>query len=126
MLMIFLPPESPREGYHPPNHLIVQSRGRKCEAAPDLLSYKYFQNAAPRWTRGMDDFPQRLCQEFPPCRQKITLSKDGDGYVLKSNVKNPFPTGYKPEIDITEELDQALASRYMQLIGILCWAVKIS
>jgi hypothetical protein len=40
-------------------------------------------------------------------------------------VKNPFPAGYKPEIDIKEELDQALASRYMQLIGILCWAVKI-
>jgi hypothetical protein len=53
------------------------------------------------------------------------LSKDGDGYVLKSNVKNPFPTGYKPEIDIMDELDQALASRYMQLIGILCWAVEI-
>jgi hypothetical protein len=42
------------------------------------------------------------------------LSKDGDRYVLKLNVKNPFPTSCKPEIDIMEELDQALASRYMQ------------
>jgi hypothetical protein len=41
-----------------------------------------------------------------------------------SNVKNPFPTGYKPEIDVTDELDQTLASRYMQLIGILRWAVE--
>jgi hypothetical protein len=40
-------------------------------------------------------------------------------------VKNPFPTGYKVEIDVTEELDQALASSYMQSIGILCWAVEI-
>jgi hypothetical protein len=39
-------------------------------------------------------------------------------------VKNPFPTSCKPEIDIMEELDQALASRYMQWIG-KCWAVKI-
>jgi hypothetical protein len=40
-------------------------------------------------------------------------------------MKNSFPTGYKLEIDVTEELDQALASRYMQLIGILRWAVEI-
>jgi hypothetical protein len=53
------------------------------------------------------------------------LEEDGEGYVLKSNAKNPFPTGYKPEINVTEELDYTLASRYMQLIGILCWAVEI-
>ena len=53
------------------------------------------------------------------------LEEDGEGYVLKSNAKNPFPTGYKPEIDVTEELDHTLASRYMQLIGILRWAVEI-
>jgi hypothetical protein len=40
-------------------------------------------------------------------------------------VNNPFPTGYKPEINVTEKLGQALASRYMQLIGILQWAVEI-
>jgi hypothetical protein len=53
------------------------------------------------------------------------LQEDGDGYVLKSNVRNPFPTGYKPEIDITDKLSPSLASRYMQLIGILRWAVEI-
>jgi hypothetical protein len=53
------------------------------------------------------------------------LEEDGDGYVLKSNARNPFPTGYKPEVDVTDELDQTLASRFMQLIGILRWAVEI-
>ena len=53
------------------------------------------------------------------------LEEDGEGYVLKSNARNPFPTGYKPEIDVTDELDQTLASRFMQLIGILCWAIEI-
>jgi hypothetical protein len=33
-------------------------------------------------------------------------AKDGEGYVLKSNVRNPFHTGYKPEIDVIEKLDQ--------------------
>jgi hypothetical protein len=53
------------------------------------------------------------------------LEEDGEGYVLKSKARNPFPTGYKPEIDVTDELDPALASRFMQLIGILRWAVEI-
>jgi len=53
------------------------------------------------------------------------LEEDGEGYVLQANVRNPFPTGYKPEIDITDELDQTMATRFMQLIGILQWAVEI-
>jgi hypothetical protein len=44
---------------------------------------------------------------------------------LKSNARNPFPTGYKPEVDVTDELDQTMATCFMQLIGILCWAVEI-
>jgi hypothetical protein len=54
------------------------------------------------------------------------LSEDGEDYALRSNIKNLFPTGYKPEIDVTDELVSAeLASRYMQFIGILRWAVEI-
>jgi hypothetical protein len=53
------------------------------------------------------------------------LEEDNEGYVLKSNARNPFPTGYKPELDVTDELDQTLASRFLQLIGILRWAVEI-
>jgi hypothetical protein len=48
------------------------------------------------------------------------LKEDSEGYILKSNICNPFSTGYKPEIDVTDELSQKLASsHYMQLIGIL-------
>ena len=53
------------------------------------------------------------------------LEEDGEGYVLKSNARNPFPTGYKPEIDVTAGLDSTMSSRYLQLIGILRWAVEI-
>jgi hypothetical protein len=56
---------------------------------------------------------------------KCLLKEDGEGYILKSNTCNPFPTGNKPEINVTEELDHTLASRYMQLISILRWAVEI-
>ena len=53
------------------------------------------------------------------------LLEDGEGYVLKTQAKNPLPQGYRPELDVTSELDSDLASRYMQLIGILRWAVEL-
>jgi hypothetical protein len=52
------------------------------------------------------------------------LEEDCEGYVLKSKAKNPFPSGYRPELDVTEELDEKLGSWYMQIIGILRWAVE--
>jgi hypothetical protein len=53
------------------------------------------------------------------------LLEDGEGYSLKNKVSNPFPIGYRPELDVTDELDAALASRVLHLIGICRWAVEI-
>jgi hypothetical protein len=53
------------------------------------------------------------------------LDEDQEGYALKSNVNNPISMNYKPELDVTDELDEKLASRYLQLIAILRWAVEL-
>jgi len=53
------------------------------------------------------------------------FDEDGEGYVLKGKVKDPFPANYKPELDVTEELGPELISRYLQLIGIARWAVEL-
>jgi hypothetical protein len=44
---------------------------------------------------------------------------------LKSTARNPFPSGYKPELDVTPELNDELGSRFLQLIGILRWAIDL-
>ena len=44
---------------------------------------------------------------------------------LKSTAKNPFPSGYKPELDVTPELNDHLTSHYLQLMGILRWAIEL-
>jgi hypothetical protein len=46
-------------------------------------------------------------------------------YHLKTTAKTPFPTSYKPELDLTKELREDMISRYRQLIGILRWSVEI-
>jgi hypothetical protein len=53
------------------------------------------------------------------------FEEDGEGYSLKNKVKNPFPSNYRPEIDVTDELASTLATRFMQLIGILRWAIEL-
>jgi hypothetical protein len=53
------------------------------------------------------------------------LNRDGNGYSLKNQAKNPFPSNYRPELDVTNELGESLALDYMQLIGILRWAVEL-
>jgi hypothetical protein len=60
-------------------------------------------------------------QEHTYVRNSIRIverlfEKDGEGYALKSNVTNPFPSGYRPELDMTDEVAPELASRFMQLL----------
>jgi hypothetical protein len=48
-----------------------------------------------------------------------------EGYDLKTTVKTPFPSNYRPEIDVTDELDADFCSRYAQLIGVLRWMIEL-
>ena len=51
------------------------------------------------------------------------LAKSGEK--LPSRVKSPWPSNYRPEIDISPELSGAKASYYQSLIGILRWIVEL-
>jgi hypothetical protein len=44
---------------------------------------------------------------------------------LKSTARNPFPSAYKAELDVTPELNDELGSRFLQLIRILRWAIEL-
>ncbi|KAL7545123.1 hypothetical protein ACHAWF_008481 [Thalassiosira exigua] len=43
----------------------------------------------------------------------------------KAKMRHPTPSGYKPELDTTEECDAKHHSQFQQLIGILRWAVEL-
>lgn len=53
------------------------------------------------------------------------LIEDGDNFHLKTTAREPLPVTYKPELDISPELNDPLTSRFRQLIGILRWAVEL-
>ena len=76
--------------------------GRKCWG---MKSEKYMKNAV------------QTVEEL--------LREDGDGLQLKTTAKTPIPQTYRPELDITPELNGEHSSRYRQMIGILRWAVEL-
>ena len=57
-----------------------------------------------------------------------TIQRDGgaDLKVYGTHAgKRPFPAVYRPEKDVSPLLDDEMTNRYMQLIGILRWAIEI-
>jgi len=53
------------------------------------------------------------------------LRHDGEGKDLKTTAKQPLPTSYKPETDVLQDLNGDGISRYLQLIGMLRWAIEL-
>jgi hypothetical protein len=53
-------------------------------------------------------------------RQRMLM--DNGGLTLPTP---PIPTDYQPELDLSRELDDQMAPRYQQLIGVLRWMVEI-
>ena len=54
------------------------------------------------------------------------LFKDEDRQLSKVKLdgNQPLPNGYWPELEQSGKLSLELESRYMKLIGILCWALE--
>ena len=50
---------------------------------------------------------------------EFLIAGDDPEAKLKTTARNPFPTGYKPE------LNDELGSQFLQLIGILRWTIEL-
>ena len=48
-----------------------------------------------------------------------------DKYSMPRRAETPMTTSYRPELDVTPELDPTKAAYYMSLIGILRWMVEL-
>ena len=44
---------------------------------------------------------------------------------LKSKAPSVLPTGYVPELDVTQELEDEHVSTYQEFVGVLRWAVEL-
>jgi hypothetical protein len=57
---------------------------------------------------------------------EVLITEDDPEAKLKSTARNPFPfpSGNKPELNVTPKLNNKLGLRFIQLIGILRWAIE--
>jgi len=58
-------------------------------------------------------------------RVQKMLDEEGRKLATNKTTNRPFPQNYRPELDTSPELDDRMATRFMQLIGILRWSVEI-
>ena len=82
------------------------------------LSYVALDNGVQAWSFSSSQYAQAVVQNV-------------EQYLAKSNrklapsAKTPFTSNYRPEIDMTDELDDENAAYYQSLIGILRWMVEL-
>ena len=72
------------------------------------------------------------CWGLSPSKYVQEAVKNAEEYWKKNynnsfhkNVSTPFPADYRPELDVTPELDKDEASYYHSAIGILRWFVEL-
>jgi hypothetical protein len=49
----------------------------------------------------------------------LLLLEDGNDSRLRTTARNPFPSGYRPELDVMNELHDEMVLRFLQLVRIL-------
>jgi hypothetical protein len=53
------------------------------------------------------------------------LQDSNSALKLCGDGKRPYPSSYRPELDITSELNDELGNRFQQLIGVLRWSIEL-
>ena len=67
--------------------------------------------------------PSKYVQEAVRNCEQALKDTYGGTHKMPKNSPNPFPMGYKPEMDLTTPLKPELASYYQPLIGVIRWMV---
>ena len=60
------------------------------------------------------------------CANVVTMiEKDGLKLTTGRQAERPCHENYRPEVDLTDEVNEQLTNRHQQLIGILRWSVEL-
>jgi hypothetical protein len=77
-------------------------------------------NGVEAWAKSPSKYVQEAVQNI-----EDYLKREHDGRTLVKKANTPFKTGYRPELDVSAELDPERASFFQSQIGILRWAVEL-
>ena len=95
-----------------------KSIGPPTQYLGNKISKVTLDNGTECWSASSSQYAQSAVKNVEDYRQKHGL-----GPLHKA--KAPWPSNYRPEMDITPELEPQQASYYQSLIGILRWIVEL-
>ena len=72
------------------------------------------------WFMSKNDYVKAACANVV-----TMIEKDGLHLATGRQAETPYHENYRPEVDLTDEVNKQLTNRYQQLIGILRWAVEL-
>ena len=72
----------------------------------------------PCWAMGSENYVKEAVRN-------VKAWLDRRGLMLKTRVSSMLPSGYTPELDVSEMLDDDDTNYYQQQIGVLRWAVEL-
>ena len=70
------------------------------------------------WAMSSDDYAKAAVA-------KVVEDLDRRGLKLKGKAYWPYESGYRPEMDVMEELDEAGVEKFQGFIGTFCWMVEL-
>ena len=90
---------------------------------PDLylgarLQQVVLDNGVSCWASSSSQYVQATCQNFIDYLEKRVRGGD-TCFKMPGKAKSPLPSTYRPELDVTAELESVDAVYYASLIGVL-------
>ena len=70
------------------------------------------------WAMSSDEYVKAAVAE-------VIEDLDMQGLKLKGKAYQPYESGYRPEMDVMEELDEAGVAKFQGFIGTFCWMVEL-
>jgi hypothetical protein len=74
------------------------------------------------WAMSSDTYVKNMLNTV----KALLLDKGRELRTTQRRGRTPLPANYKPELDVTRELDTTEISEYLQLIGMLRWALNLA
>ncbi|MFM7530855.1 MAG: Ty1/Copia family ribonuclease HI, partial [Nodosilinea sp.] len=112
--------ENPREALDQINSYFLlkpESVGEPSTYLGGQISKFYIEGGA-KWAYGSERYVKEALRVI---KKKL----DEYGMCLKAKTNTVLPSGYRPELDSTPELEEDEATFYMQAVGILRWIVEL-
>jgi hypothetical protein len=85
------------------------------------ISKKHLPDGTIAWSMSSDTYVKNMLNTV----KALLQDKGRELRTTQRRGRTPLPANYKPELDVTRELDTAEISEYLQLIGMLRWAVEL-